>query len=180
VPTRIETPRLQLVLLPAVGAAALPGDRAAVERLIEARLPDGWPLPDLLDILPIWAAARPEDEPFGIWLIVERATNTVAGDIGFHGPPDADGRVEVGFSVLPDRRRRGYASEAARAIVEWAVVQPAVREVVARSDVDNVASARTLTAAGFRRLGERDGVVDWRWAGEAAGQTESSRSKKER
>ena len=93
--------------------------------------------------------------------MVERATNSVIGDVGFLGPPD-DGTVEIGFSVIPDRRRRGYASEAARRLVAWALAQPEVREVVARSDADNVASARTLAAAGFTRVVERDGVIRWR------------------
>ena len=158
--TTVETDRLLIVLMPAAAAAALPLDRAEAARLVGAHLPDAWPLPDLLDILPIQAAATPQTEPFGVWLIVERATNTVAGDIGFLGPP-ADGHVELGFSVIPDRRRRGYASEAARAIVQWVLLQPGVGVVVARSDVENEASARTLTSAGFRRLDERDGVVHW-------------------
>ena len=144
----------------AAAAAALPIDRAEAARLLGSHLPDEWPLPDLLDILPIQAAATPQTESFGVWLIVERTTNTVAGDIGFLGPP-ADGHVELGFSVLPDRRRRGYATEAARAMVGWALQQRNVSEVVARSDVENEASARTLTAAGFRRVDVRDGVVHW-------------------
>jgi GNAT superfamily N-acetyltransferase len=162
--TTVGTERLDLVLLSATAAAVLPLDRAEAARLIGSHLPDDWPGADLLDILPLQAAAPPAVQPFGIWLIVERETNTVVGDIGFLGPP-LDGRVELGFSVLPDRRRRGYASEAARAMVDWAMRQPTVDAVVARSEVTNDASARTLTAAGFTRLGEGDGVIDWRWGG---------------
>jgi [ribosomal protein S5]-alanine N-acetyltransferase len=159
---RIEGERLDLIPLPAAAAAVLPGSRAEAAQMIGSILPDAWPLPDLLGVLPIQATARPDQEQFGIWLIVERETNTVVGDIGFHGPP-VDGHVEVGFSVIPDRRRRGYAPEAARAIVEWAVSRADVREVVARSAVGNEPSARTLTAAGFARVGERDGLIAWRF-----------------
>ena len=158
---RIDGERLDLIPLPAAAAAALPDHRAEAARIIGASLPDAWPLADLLGVLPMQAAAAPHQERFGIWLVVERETNSVVGDIGFHGPPE-DGRVEIGFSMIPDRRRRGYASEAARSIVNWAMDQPGVREVVARSDLDNVASARTLTAAGFARVGQRDGLIEWR------------------
>jgi RimJ/RimL family protein N-acetyltransferase len=158
---RTSSERLDLIPLPAAAAAALPAGRAEAAQSIGAILPDAWPLPDLLGVLPMQAAATPDQEAFGIWLIIERETNTVVGDIGFHGPP-GDGRVEIGFSVIPDRRRRGYASEAARSIVEWAIGQPGIREVVARSDPANEASARTLTAAGFARVGERDGLIEWR------------------
>jgi ribosomal-protein-alanine N-acetyltransferase len=159
---RADGRRLQLIPLPAAAAAVLPAGRAEAAQIIEAILPDAWPLPDLLGILPMQAAATPDQERFGIWLIVERETNTVVGDVGFHGPPDG-GRVEIGFSVIPDRRRRGYATEAAGAIVEWAIDQPDIGEIVARSDPDNVASARTLTATGFARVGERDGLIQWRF-----------------
>ena len=89
--------------------------------------------------------------PFGVWVIVERATGTVVGDIGFMGPPDDRATVEIGYSVVPDRRRRGYATEAARAMVGWALRRPDVNAVVAGCDEDNVASIRTLERTGFDR-----------------------------
>jgi RimJ/RimL family protein N-acetyltransferase len=167
---RITTARLDLTPLPAAAAAALPRDRATATRLVGATLPEAWPQPELLDVLPMQASADPGDERFGIWLMIERDTDTVVGDIGFIGPPDG-ARVEVGFSVIPDRRRRGYATEAARSLVDWALRESDVREVVARTEPDNEASARTLIAAGFDRTGERDGLVHWQrvrtWAADA-------------
>jgi ribosomal-protein-alanine N-acetyltransferase len=160
-PVRIVRERLELIPLPAAAAAALPGARPEAARIIGSILADAWPLPELLDVLPMQAATTPDQERFGIWLIVEGDTRTVVGDIGFHGPPDG-GRLEIGFSVIPERRRRGYAAEAAGAIVEWAMRQPEVHEVVARSDADNEASARTLAIAGFGRVAEHDGQVEWR------------------
>jgi [ribosomal protein S5]-alanine N-acetyltransferase len=158
---RIAGQRVELTPLPAAAADALPGDRPTASRLIGASLPNAWPQPDLLDVLPMQAAATSEDEQFGIWLMIERDTDIVVGDIGFMGPPD-DGSVEIGFSVIPDRRRRGYASEAVVRLVAWALEQPEISEVVARSDADNEASARTLSAAGFIRVDEHDGTIRWR------------------
>ena len=43
----------------------------------------------------------PSDECFGIWVMIERGSQSVVGDIGFMGPPDTDGSVEVGYSVIP-------------------------------------------------------------------------------
>jgi ribosomal-protein-alanine N-acetyltransferase len=148
--------------LPAAAAAALPEDRAAASREIGALLPDAWPQVDLLDVLPMQAAAADVGaERFGVWVLVERETNTVVGDIGFFGPPLGQ-TVEIGFSVIPDRRRRGYASEAARALVDWALRQPGIGEVTARSDVENEASARVLTRAAFDRVGVTGGTIRWR------------------
>ena len=86
------------------------------------------------------------------------------GDIGFIGPPDDDGTIEVGYSVIPSRRRQGYATEAARAIVAWALDQGSVEVVVASCEVDNEPSMRTLARIGFLRVGEKDGQIQWRFA----------------
>jgi [ribosomal protein S5]-alanine N-acetyltransferase len=158
---RIGGARLELTPLPAAAAAALPDDRAAAAATIGSSLPAAWPQADLLEVLAMHAAAEPADERFGIWLIIERDTNTVVGDIGFMGPPDG-GLVEMGFSVIPDRRRRGYATEAARSLVDWAFGDPAIREITARSNPENEPSARVLVAAGFARVDESRGVVRWR------------------
>lgn len=160
-PVRIGSTRLELTPLPAAAAAALPDDRRAAVAIIGATLPDAWPQVDLLDVLPMQAAAQPEDEVRGVWLIIERDTGNVVGDIGFLGPA-AGGAVEIGFSVIPDRRRRGYATEAARTFIDWAFRDPRIREVTARSDPENEASARVLAAAGFSRLGVKGGLVEWR------------------
>jgi ribosomal-protein-alanine N-acetyltransferase len=148
--------------LPALAAAALPGDREEASRILGATLPPGWPLPDLLDVLPLQAATSPETESFGVWVMIERDSGSVVGDIGFMGPPDETGSVEVGYSVIPDRRRRGYATEAARAIVEWALSQPGVQLIVAGCDRDNDPSIRTLERLGFHRTGEADRQIRWR------------------
>ena len=93
--------------------------------------------------------------------MIERESGRVVGDIGFLGPPDEGGSVEIGYCVIPDRRRRGYASEAARALVGWALEQPGVEVVVASPESGNLASVRTLERVGFQRGSQ----VGWRYAG---------------
>ena len=108
--------------------------------------------------------ARPQEtECYGVWVMIERESGSVVGDVGFIGPPDENGSIEVGYSVIPDRRRRGYATEAASAIVEWALSEPGVEVVVAGCDRDNEPSIRTLERLGFQRTGEANGQLRWRY-----------------
>lgn len=85
----------------------------------------------------------------------------MVGDAGFKGPPEG-GVVEIGYSVTPNRRRSGYAGEAARALVDWALAQDGVDAVVAGCAPDNVASVRTLERLGFIRTGLEGDEVRWR------------------
>jgi len=73
---------------------------------------------------------------------------TVVGEVGFHGPPDPDGAVEIGYEVVPGWRRRGVATRACGLLLECAWVLGA-RVVRAEAEPQNVASRRVLTANGF-------------------------------
>jgi len=54
-------------------------------------------------------------------VLVERSGRRRAiGSVGFHGPPDERGRLEIGCWVEPVHRGRGYTGEAMTAMFEWA------------------------------------------------------------
>jgi RimJ/RimL family protein N-acetyltransferase len=57
--------------------------------------------------------------------------------------------VEIGYSVLPEFRGEGLATEMVAGLVEWAKHQPAVRQIEAETAVDNEASIRVLEKTGF-------------------------------
>jgi len=159
------TDGLELKPLPVQAAAALPDDREAVCRALGSQLSEEWPDPNLFDVLRRHAGASIEAECFGVWVMIERSSGTVIGDIGFHGPPDDDGMIEIGYSVVPSRRRRGYATEAAGALVEWASSQPNINVIVAGCDPGNLASICTLERVGFSRTGETTSEIRWRYRG---------------
>jgi ribosomal-protein-alanine N-acetyltransferase len=41
-------------------------------------------------------------------------------EIGFHGPPDESGSVEIGYRVVTGYRRRGFAEEGSCQLLDWA------------------------------------------------------------
>lgn len=71
------------------------------------------------------------------------------GGIGFKGVPDERGCVEVGYGIDEAFQRRGYATEATRAMVGWALAQSGVRSVVAQTEPKNAISQKVLLASGF-------------------------------
>jgi RimJ/RimL family protein N-acetyltransferase len=105
--------------------------------------------------------AKPEIAPWLVRAIVRRADRIAIGTVGFHAAPDVRGRVELGYEVLPAFRRRGYASEAAVAIVQWAA-ENGVRLVRASVSPENVASLAMIARMGFVHVGEQNDVEDGR------------------
>ncbi|MCK7626629.1 GNAT family N-acetyltransferase [Streptomyces sp. RS10V-4] len=79
----------------------------------------------------------------------------VVGHAGFHGPPDEVGTVEIGYSIAPPFRRRGYARSTLIELLRRAAAEPAVVTVRATISPDNVASLATLSGFGFARVGEQ-------------------------
>ena len=80
-------------------------------------------------------------------------SRALVGAGGYFGPPDELGTVEIGYSVLPEWQRRGYASEIVRILVENAFRFSNVNRIVARTTEENVASTRVLARCGFREAG---------------------------
>ncbi|MEU8686284.1 GNAT family N-acetyltransferase [Streptomyces sp. NPDC048611] len=85
---------------------------------------------------------------YGQRQILERDGGQVVGAIGLFWPP-REGALEFGYGVVPSRRGRGYAAEAARALVAFALTAPGVHTVCADAELSNPASCRVLEKAGL-------------------------------
>ncbi|MEU3712028.1 GNAT family N-acetyltransferase [Streptomyces catenulae] len=78
----------------------------------------------------------------------------VVGHAGFHGPPDEVGTVEIGYSVAPEFRRRGYARATLIELLRRAAAEPEATTVRATISPDNAASLATIAGFGFVEVGE--------------------------
>jgi RimJ/RimL family protein N-acetyltransferase len=145
--------------------ALIARDLAAAEREIGAHVP-AW-LPDQLDhFLQYRLAQLAVDPSIREWLgramvlTDEAGRRRIVGTIGFHGPPDALGRVEIGYSVDPVYRRRGLAREAVRAMFEWAASTHGVGRFVASISPTNEPSLRLAAGFGFVQTGSQVDDID--------------------
>ncbi len=78
----------------------------------------------------------------------------LVGAAGYLGPPDGQGDVEIGYSILPGFRAMGYATEITHALVSHASADPRVRRILAHTRSDNPGSIRVLERCGFRMTGD--------------------------
>ena len=107
-------------------------------------------------------AADPAAQPWlGRAIVATDAVGrTIIGSVGFHAPPDATGRVEVGYHVEPGYRRQGVATEAVAALFDWAFREHGVHHFRAAVAPDNVASLAVLARFGFRQVGVQLDDID--------------------
>ena len=135
--------------------------REEVEAMIAA-LPEQ----DRAQVSPQWLAqmrAATPGDPFAFaFQLVQRETQEIVGTCAFKGPP-VDGVVEIAYGIQPEHEGRGYATEAAQALVEYAAKLKHVTLVRAHTLPVGLASKRVLEKCGFRYVGEtldpEDGTV---------------------
>jgi RimJ/RimL family protein N-acetyltransferase len=162
----IKTPRLELVSmsLPFMEALAQ-HDLAAASKEIGATVP-AWLADELENFLERRLGQLRLDPTIRVWLgramVLTDADGSrrVVGSIGFHGPPDAAGRLEVGYSVDPPYRRRGYAKESVKALFDWANREHGITRLVASISPDNEPSLRLAAGYGFQQVGEQMDEID--------------------
>lgn len=162
-PLRLQTERLTLVPFTAEFIEALP-ERDRAQQLIGAAIPDGWPDQELAGLLSLyveWVRTDPSIVGYGPWIVIAKGEGFVVGSAGFIGKPSSDRSIELGFGIHHDFRNRGYASEAARSLMNWGLDKPAVERVVATCDPDNLPSVRVLEKIGMSRVGNVDDQLLW-------------------
>lgn len=158
---RLELPLLSLDQLDRLAA----GDGASVGAELGASLSIPW-----LDGVRWLAGMRarqlrlqPEDGPWLLRPILLRTANGglhAIGYLNFHAGPDEQGMVEVGYTLLPDARGRGYGIEAVGAAFDWANSEHGIHRFRASIAPDNERSLNLVTKLGFRQVGEQWDELD--------------------
>ena len=67
--------------------------------------------------------------------------------------PEAKMTWELGYIFNPKYQRNGYASEASKAVTDWALASHKVHRIMARCNPENTASWKLLEKIGFVREG---------------------------
>ncbi len=138
-------------------------NKSELAKSIGVRVPDDWPGVDFAEALPFFIEQMEQDASGSVWdgIIIHRADQVVIGDIGFKGGPDEARAVEIGYSIVPAYRNRGYATEMAHALITWAFQQHDIHAVVAECLHDNIGSIKVLEKLGMRRVALHDGLLLW-------------------
>ena len=170
--TTVHAERLDLISMTlAFLAAAIRGDQAQAAQLLGVTIPaDWWPVSRFTQIRLAQVRRDPALQPWLDRAIVLRQQQTMVGSINFHTAPDpeylralAPGGVEFGYTVFPEFRRQGYATEACLALMTWAQQQGVTRFILSISP-QNQPSLRIAAHFGFVKIGshmdEEDGLED--------------------
>lgn len=89
---------------------------------------------------------------FGLWMVVLKESGVSLGMCGLL-KRDSLEHIDLGYAFLPEYWSQGFASEAARATLDYASHKLAAKSVLAITNPDNQGSIRVLEKLGFRSQG---------------------------
>ncbi|MEX2238753.1 MAG: GNAT family N-acetyltransferase [Dehalococcoidia bacterium] len=153
----IRSQRLELrPMTPPFIEALLEDRRADAEALLNLKLTG--PRPDAGD--EHWLRLRlgqlRADPTWQWWLgraVVLPEIGEMIGHAGFHEPPREGGELEFGYSIFPEHRRKGYATEVSLALMDWARSAKGISRFVLSISPDNEPSLSVARKLGFEPTG---------------------------
>ena len=128
----------------------------------------GWDRTDLEGVLAdiVEMSGRSPGEPGG-WVqftVEERRGGRIVGDVGLSVADGEPGVIKVGYTIDPAFQGLGYATEAIRALVEYAFETLGAELVRAHASAENAPSIRVAEKVGMRlveRFEHREGDEVW-------------------
>lgn len=124
-----------------------------------------WPDADVLDTLPrIINNLNKVGCPTGYesWMIIKKDTREVIGDLGFKGFNREEGNVDLGYGIIKEERRNGYAAEAVSEIIKWAFSTKIVMKITANCLTENMVSINLLNKFNFIQDSTENDMIYWR------------------
>ena len=118
---------------------------------------------DFVDLFRDWQSERPRRR-FQL-AIVHQENGQLIGNCGLRRKPENEWEADLGYELSPRYWGHGYATEAARAMVDFGFREVGLQRVSSWCIADNLASARVLERLGFRREGRlrRNEYFKGRW-----------------
>lgn len=99
--------------------------------------------------LMLFIADRYTKYPLGIWAVTEKNNDIPIGICGFIPLEDDDTQYEISYRLLPDFQGKGFATEAAMAVRDYAA-DIEIHEFIAFVDPENKSSVRVAEKIGMK------------------------------
>ncbi|WP_339886746.1 GNAT family N-acetyltransferase [uncultured Flavobacterium sp.] len=97
-----------------------------------------------------------------LWTVISKIDNKMVGDLCIVGEPNADGEIEIGYGTYDEFRNKGFMTEGVSGLIEWAIIQPEIKAIIASTEKNNTASFKVLEKNNFLKIGETETLCNWK------------------
>lgn len=100
---------------------------------------------------------------FESWMIIKKETNEIIGDIGFKGLNKLNNNCDLGYGIIESERRKGYAEEAAKSLINWVLNNDSSITITASTLIDNENSIKLLQKLNFIEIIRDEILIYWKF-----------------
>jgi len=134
--------------------------KAQCRLLSDSKTMSSWPNAFTKDDVRTWILRSMEsysNNGFGRYIVQRKKDGKIIGDVGFF-LTEVNGLMEVdlGYIISSENWGQGYATEAARACLEYGLYELKIQRIVAHMSVENVASEKVAKNIGMIKICEYD------------------------
>ena len=123
-----------------------------------------WPDSDVIETLPkIIKNLSKVESPTGFesWMVIKKDSLEIIGDVGFKGFNYKEENIDLGYGIIKEERRKGYAEEAVTELLKWVHSQEIVMEITAGCFIENISSINLLRKLNFTETMKDDEMFFW-------------------
>jgi ribosomal-protein-alanine N-acetyltransferase len=99
---------------------------------------------------------------YTFWLVVEKTSGRIVGELGFKGKPGDKKEIEIGYGTFFEHRRKNMMTEAVGGMIDWATAREDVAFILAEADENNIASIRVLQKNSFEFFEKKEKMLWWK------------------
>jgi [ribosomal protein S5]-alanine N-acetyltransferase len=161
----ILTNNLYLLPVERIHKEALSRSKHELAALLQVTVPENWPKFPEAFLISDGEALEPATNWNG-YFFIHLKDKALVGNGGFVGSPDESGIVEIGYEIAPEHWNLGFATEAARGMIDYAFRHEEVKAVIAHTLAEKNASNNVLQKVGMEFIEEITGPdieKIWRW-----------------
>jgi ribosomal-protein-alanine N-acetyltransferase len=166
----IVTSRLSLICITPEMLLSEQAGEGRLGEMIRCVIPESWPPQEwethVYDFMLNQFARSPEQIGWHRYMSLASAdgTRTLVGSLGAFSKPESPAECEIGYGVLPQFQRRGFATEGARALIEYLRGDERIVSVIAHTFPSIPESVRVMERCGMRfdGDGEEAGTIRYR------------------
>ncbi|MEG4580357.1 GNAT family N-acetyltransferase [Microcoleus sp. MON1_C5] len=142
----ITTKNLQLLAVERIHIEAFLRSKSELAAILNVIVPNSWPLFPEAFSLPADEACESNPPPtdWHNYFFIHPKNQVLVGNGGFKGSPDESGTIEIGYEIASEYWNRGFATEVAQGMIDYAFAHEEVKAVTAHTLAEKNASNSVL------------------------------------
>ncbi|KUO63203.1 acetyltransferase [bacterium BRH_c32] len=109
--------------------------------------------------LPNIEDAKKDPHFYTMWIVIEKTQKVMIGGICFHGEPNENGEVEIGYGTDTEYRNKGYMTETISGMISWIRGNKKIKIIKAETEIENQSSIKVLEKNNFKVIEQIDKAV---------------------